>query len=98
MTTPVTFRPEAEFDVEEAFNWYRDQHEDLGDQFLAAVDEAVDQIQRHPRGQPRIYRDVRRALTKRYPYQILYVLRDETVVVVGVFHARRAPESWKDRL
>jgi len=38
-----------------------------------------------------------RIALKRFPYCIDFRLRDDTVVVLSIFHTSRNPESWKRR-
>jgi plasmid stabilization system protein ParE len=42
--------------------------------------------------------EVRRALTRRFPYAIFYLVDEEQVVVIAVFHSSRDPKEWKARL
>lgn len=44
-----------------------------------------------------IHREVRRALIRRFPYAIFYVVSDEIVTILGIFHCRRNPRAWKSR-
>ena len=40
--------------------------------------------------------EVRRVLTKRFPYRIVFSLKGEVVVVHAVLHGRRDDRHWKD--
>ena len=40
---------------------------------------------------------VRRARVERFPFGVLYVYRNETVYVLGVFHYKKNPTSWMKR-
>ena len=40
MTYQLIIRPEAELDIEDAFEWYGDKLESLGTEFVIAVDAA----------------------------------------------------------
>jgi plasmid stabilization system protein ParE len=44
-----------------------------------------------------VYRDVRKALVRRFPYAIFYRVRNARVVVLAVFHSKRDPNIWKSR-
>jgi plasmid stabilization system protein ParE len=41
-----------------------------------------------------VYRDVRRALTRRFPYAIWYRTRDERVTVLAVLAQACDPARW----
>jgi plasmid stabilization system protein ParE len=47
----------------------------------------------HPLRFPVLHATVRRALTRRFPYAILFRLRDEQVVVLSVMHHARDPRQ-----
>ena len=48
MTHPVTIRPEAQRDIEEAAFWYEIQRPGLGDQFIFQVDSLLQRIEKRP--------------------------------------------------
>ena len=41
---------------------------------------------------------VRRCLVRRFDVEIDYLVSDDTIVVLAVFHGKRRPGYWKDRL
>jgi len=98
MSRRLTVRTEAEADIAKAFDWYEEQVLDLGSDFLLCLDAVLNEIRRNPLLYPQIHREARRALVRRFPYQILYVYDDETITVIAVFHAKRNPKIWKKRL
>ena len=94
---PPILRAAAAADVEEAYAWYEAQREGLGDEFLAAVQAALESILHHPEAAPIVHREIRRVLLRRFPYGIHYRLIDDEVVVVACFHAKRHPRLWSAR-
>ena len=94
--TPV-IRPAAAADIEAAFLWYERQRAGLGEEFLAAVRSAMDDITAHPARYPVIHRESRRVLLHRFPYQLFYRVYDEAIVVVACMHGRRNPIRWRSR-
>lgn len=60
-------RPAAAADIEQAFLWYEERRPGLGDEFLVAVQRALDNITAHPARYPVIHRDARRVLLRRFP-------------------------------
>ncbi len=94
----LIIRPEAEFDLEKAFAWYESQDAGLGQEFVRAIDACISTIGRNPLAYKLIYQAARRALVRRFPYIIFYVIEEDTVFVIGVFHSKRDPNDWQDRL
>jgi hypothetical protein len=35
---------------------------------------------------------------RRFPYSVFFVEDDQRVVVLSVFHAKRNPKGWQDRM
>ena len=75
MSLPIVFEPEVEAEVDEAYHWYEGQRRGLGEGFLAAVRAALDRIQLNPELHAVVYREVRRALVRRFPYAVYYRTR-----------------------
>ena len=67
---PISVRPAAATDIDEAFLWYEGQSPGLGHEFLAAVQAARESIAAHPAMYPVIHRETTRALVHRFPYEI----------------------------
>ena len=93
----MTILPEAEADLVNARNWYERQRDGLGAAFLLAVEEIFERIVRTPDAHTVVYQEVRRALTRRFPYAIYYRIEAGEAVVLGVFHAGRDPREWQSR-
>jgi plasmid stabilization system protein ParE len=98
MTRRLIIRPEAEAEMAEAFDWYEDRVAGLGAEFLLCLDAVFSAVVRNPQQFPHVHRVVRRALTRRFPYEVLFVVDSERVVVLSVFHAKRNPKRWQERI
>ena len=98
MSRRFIVRPEAEAEMIDAFDWYEDRVPGLGLEFLLCVDAVFSAIQRTPQHYPRVHKTARRALSRRFPYEIIFVEDDERVVVLSVFHAKRNPKQWLERI
>ncbi len=89
--------PAAEADVKGVLAWYGDRGHDLGDQFLQALDQCLDAIERNPLAFAIVHRDFRRALLHRFPYCVFYFASEQEIVVLACVHGHRDPEVWKSR-
>ncbi|MHB8051113.1 MAG: type II toxin-antitoxin system RelE/ParE family toxin [Coriobacteriia bacterium] len=92
------FLTAAVADVAEARDWYEIQRPGLGDEFIDAVDSAVDSVCDFPAAHPAVYRGSRRFLLARFPYCLYYRVDDAGIIVVACLHAVRAPEHHRWRL
>ncbi|MFY9610985.1 MAG: type II toxin-antitoxin system RelE/ParE family toxin [Blastocatellia bacterium] len=90
--------PEAELDLIEAIRWYDARDQELGDGLLRRVYQCIASVERNPRQYPPVYRQVRRALVHRFPYQILYEVESEEIIIHAIYHSARDPRSGSDAL
>jgi plasmid stabilization system protein ParE len=95
--TRVVVRPEAETDLQSAFDWYEQRRVGLGMAFREAVNGTIARIAESPRAYPVRYRELRRALVQRFPYAVYYRPNDDVIVVVAVVHGSRHERVWKSR-
>jgi toxin ParE1/3/4 len=88
---------EAELDLIEALRWYDERDPELGNDLLRCVFRCIASIERNPRLYPLVHRQMRRALVSRFPFQILFEVESEDIIVYAVYHSARDPEVWKRR-
>ena len=93
----LLYRRDAVADVAAAHAWYEAQRQGLGDEFLESLRRAEEAVLASPCTYRVIHRDTRRFLLRRFPYQLLYRVADEMVVVVACFHVRRSARGAKAR-
>jgi plasmid stabilization system protein ParE len=94
----LVFRPQVRTDIVEAARWYEGQAEGLGADFLRSVDLAIATVQHNPLQYQQVYRRVRRARLRRFPYVVVYDVSGDDIVLLGCFHGHRDPKSWQDRV
>ena len=97
MNLPLVFHPAVQGEVDEAFRWYEQQRPGLGDDFLTALDEVFNRLSGSPEIHPVIYRDIRRALPRRFPYGVYYRVHPDRVEVIAAQHSQRDPRGWQAR-
>ncbi len=96
--TSVWFLPSALDDVRTAYAWYEGERPGLGDEFLEAVQSALDRILGFPLASPVVHRDARRSLVERFPYCVYYRVAGDGLVVVALLHAARDPDVPESRI
>ena len=82
----------------EAYEWYEDRAIGLGAELLDSVELVFNAIAENPMRYPIIHRTVRRAVTRRFPYGVFYVVSDSSISVIAVMHSRRNPSRWQERI
>lgn len=91
------FHPEALAEYNEAGFYYAGQQAGLDLRFIVCVEEAIGSILEDPRRWRTIDDDVRRCLTRVFPYSILYTVEDGCILIIAVAHSSREPGYWKRR-
>jgi len=69
-----------------------------GRRFAAAVGDALERILQAPTRWRVLDEDVRRCLTRVFPYGVLYTIEPDFVLVVAVGHCSREPGYCKRRI
>ena len=93
----VEFHPEALAEFRAAAEYYEQRQTGLGERFANAVEMAVAHIAAAPESLRIIEDDVRRCLTKVFPYAVLYSIESDHVLILAVMHCRREPGFWRNR-
>jgi toxin ParE1/3/4 len=52
----------------------------------------------NPRQFPVVYKTLRRARTKRFPYALFFLTEPDCLLIVACFHCSRDPRQWKRRV
>jgi hypothetical protein len=94
----VRLIPEAECEFKSDARWYERSRSGRGVRFAAAVQKFLGTIQADPIRWPIEIDDIRRAGMTGWPYSILYRILPDCIEVISVFHARRDPQDWMDRV
>jgi plasmid stabilization system protein ParE len=94
----VRFLDPAEDEFREAIAYYNDQSEGLGFEFAAEVARTIERILQFPEAWTPLSKRTRRCRTNRFPYGIIYQVREDLILIVSVMNLYRDPDSWKSRL
>ena len=95
--TAFRFHPEADQELIEAQNWYRARSEVAAQAFALEIDHAISRILEAPHTYPQGRRGERQYVLHRFPYTILYRIRDDHVFITAVAHQSRRPGYWRHR-
>lgn len=92
-----TVSPEADRELTEGAIYYaREGGTDVGLAFIAEFERTLALLCKHPQvGAP--WKNRRRLPLRKFPYSIVYYVRDEELRVVALAHHRRKPEYWGSR-
>jgi len=94
----IIFLSPARDELTEAISYYNGQSEGLGYEFAAEVKKTLERIVQYPNAWFKLSSRTHRCRTNRFPYGIIYQIREETLLVVAVMHLSREPKTWESRL
>jgi len=94
----VRFLSCAERELAEAVEFYDGERPGLGGEFLSEVRRTLARVGRYPNAWPALSRRARRCLVSRFPYGVIYQVRSDCILVVGIMHLKCDPKRWQDRL
>ncbi|MHB8512469.1 MAG: type II toxin-antitoxin system RelE/ParE family toxin [Actinomycetota bacterium] len=95
--TSLIYTPDAIVEVRAVHDWYERQSPGVGRAFLDELALAEKAISRSPVAFKVMRRGTRRYFLRRFPYQLLFTIRDDVIVVVACLHARRSPRAARRR-
>lgn len=78
--------------------YYEAQKPGLGSRFAQELAATVRRVRELPLAWPAVDPPVRRALVNRFPYLVHYAVDSDTILIIGVYHAKRRPIAWRDRV
>jgi len=84
-------------DLAAAVTYYDGISVDLGNRFRASVRNRLEVITERPDSFGRIHEQFRAAMVNRFPYVILFEHQNETVAILGIFHAASDCNRWFER-
>ncbi len=92
------FLAEAKDDLFVSAEFYENRQPGLGRRFQLEFDEALARILSDAESYPKIKAEIRSAKLKRFPFQIIFRVRDDTVEICAIAHHSRRPGYWMHRL
>jgi len=89
----VIFKPRAIEMQRDAYLWYEQQNEGLGELFLKELDYCYRKIQSFPSAYTLVNGNYRQMSLKRFPYVIVFKIKDVEILIYAVFHTSRNPKE-----
>lgn len=98
MSLSVRIHPAAVEEAEAAEEWYRERSPRAADAFLHELDHTIGRVANHADQFPEFVFGTRRALLRRFPFQIIFRERMQSIEIIAIAHGRRRPGYWRNRL
>ena len=99
MSRPVRWTTRAAKQLEAAGMYLEDSRKGTGVEFIDQVESILEVASDHPNIFPRVPGvsgdEIRRGLSRKYGYWVIYELRKQDLLVLAVWHGSREPQGWK---
>lgn len=93
----VEFIEPAAIELDDAIAYYNLQSHGLGDEFFDEVLKTLDLISLFPEAWTQVSNHARKALLRKFPYNLSYSIHKKKIYILAVAHQHREPEYWIDR-
>ena len=97
MKRRFVLRRVAEQEFDGSIAWYESEREGLGREFRVTIEEYFQRILENPEWFPKVRGEVRRAVVRRFPFAIHFLIEADHIVILSVFHTSRDPGQLKTR-
>jgi toxin ParE1/3/4 len=90
------FHPAALQEYAEAVQFFAQQNQHQA--FIDTIESAIFKIIAAPERWPIVEGQIRRYLTQKFSYAILYRIYSDRIAIAAIMNCRRDPSYWQDRL
>lgn len=94
---PLRLHEDADLELNDAADYYDRESSGLGSTFLDEVDSGFDRIRAYPDAAAEVARGIRKLVLARFPYALVYEVRDDAIRVLAIAHQRKRPYYWRGR-
>ncbi len=88
----------AKDDIENSVEYYNEQQQGLGNEFLLEVKSVILRIENNPYQFPKVEKKARKANVSRFPFAVFFVVEGDFISVFSIFHLSRNPNIWKNKI
>jgi plasmid stabilization system protein ParE len=87
----------ARVDLRGAYDWYFERNPDAAASFIREIEVALATISDTPFIWPSHIEGTRRCMLRRFPFSIVYRVKESNILIVAFAHGRRRPGYWRNR-
>lgn len=87
----------AELEYTNAFCWYAERRPDAALEFESEFDHSIREISSNHTRFPKCDDRHRFFLMRKYPFQIIYRVQNDRLIVIAIAHTSREPNYWANR-
>lgn len=93
----IEFSIYAHYELRDAIEYYNLKLESLGERFKDSILEGLKRIKEYPDAWEKQTETTRRYVLNRFPFKIIYRVKNNIIYVLAIACSHRKPEYWIDR-
>jgi mRNA-degrading endonuclease RelE of RelBE toxin-antitoxin system len=93
----VRFLYPAFLEYNSAIDFYNTQQTGLGKKFIKEIDKYLEIIKKYPQSFPIYTSKATKTALSIFPYNIIYSIEEDEILIYAVAHQHRSPEYWLSR-
>lgn len=93
-----SLHPLAVEELADSINYYEDNSPGLGLEFSKELYSTIQRIRQFPKAWSKISQNCRRCITQRFPYGIIYQVKEDEILIVSVMQLNQKPKNWDERI
>jgi len=92
----VRYKRAAAAEVESALSWYGQPEINRTSTFLKDLERTESHLRTHPELYQGVEGEIRRAVLRRFPYSLFYVIEQDQVIVLAFLHQHQKPRTLEE--
>jgi plasmid stabilization system protein ParE len=93
MAYVLEIQDDANAEIVQAYAYYEEKREGLGEEFIKNLDTYFERIIANPKHFPEKRKPYREAVVKRFPYLIVYEITEKKIIIYSVFNTWQNPSK-----
>lgn len=89
----VAYKPKALEEYEQSIEWYAERSIKAAENFIIDVQESIKEIKANPTQFKNRYKKYYETTLKKYPFDIVYIIEAERIVIISIYHQKRNPKK-----
>lgn len=98
MIEQIEYLEPAILELQETINYYNLQKSGLGFEFALEINKTVRMISECPEAWQKISINARKCRCHRFPYNLIYTLLNNKIIIIAVMNTKRDPDYWLKRI
>jgi toxin ParE1/3/4 len=94
----IIFRDEARTEFDDVLAYYNERDQAVAAGFVSDYQKLETQLLQFPDAGARVARGSRRLIFSKFPYQLVYRVEGDEIVIYAVAHQKRRPGYWRRRV